>query len=256
VASIKALLFDFGGTLDGAGRHWLDRFADAYRAAGLEIGREQLDPAFSHATQKGYRAWERLRGWGLRQLCEFLVEAQLQHLSENTPVSIAHELKRESADGTRYVARISDYFCAQSSAAFAGNIHLLSKLASRFTLGVVSNFYGNLDTVLSEAGLLGFFTVVVDSSRVQIFKPDPRIFNCALEKLGLPAAKAAMVGDSIDKDCMPARKIGMKTILLTAPDNSLKPANADLVSRTKVVQTSLPVDHVIHSLEELVDIQW
>jgi putative hydrolase of the HAD superfamily len=91
---------------------------------------------------------------------------------------------------------------------------------------------------------------------VQVFKPDPRIFNCALEKLGLPAVQAAMVGDSIDKDCIPARKIGMKTILLTAPGNSPKRANADLVSRTKVVQASPPADYVIHSLEDLLDIQW
>jgi hypothetical protein len=43
MATITALLFDFGGTLDGPA-HWLDRFLASYRNAGIDISRADLDP--------------------------------------------------------------------------------------------------------------------------------------------------------------------------------------------------------------------
>ena len=48
-------------------------------------------------------------------------------------------------------------------------------------MGVVSNFYGNLENILAEADLARFFGVVVDSSRAGIFKPEPGIFDRGAE---------------------------------------------------------------------------
>ena len=80
----------------------------------------------------------------------------------------------------------------------------MAALAPRFRIGVVSNFYGNLEAVLSEAGLLPFVTAAVDSSRVGAFKPDPAIFQAALARLDARPEESAMVGDSLNKDCAPA----------------------------------------------------
>src|SRR5476651_1083242 len=46
---IRAILFDMGGTLDGDGLHWVDRFVALYAAAGLRLPRETLRAAFDHA---------------------------------------------------------------------------------------------------------------------------------------------------------------------------------------------------------------
>src|SRR4051812_40820094 len=49
---LRAILFDMGGTLDGDGLHWLDRFAAAYAAAGMTLPFETLRAAFDSAEQR------------------------------------------------------------------------------------------------------------------------------------------------------------------------------------------------------------
>ncbi len=62
--SIRAILFDFGGTLDQP-VHWLDRFLALYRACDIEIDRDQLEPAFTAATKAAYCATATMRHVGL-----------------------------------------------------------------------------------------------------------------------------------------------------------------------------------------------
>ncbi len=165
---ITTLLFDFGGTLDLPGAHWLDRFLGHYREAGLDLTRAELDRAYDHATRRGYQAGERIHAYGLRRLVDQLVAWQVDYLLEHLPGRVPPTL-RNAAGG------IAERFCAQSAAGFEQSRRVLAALAPRFRIGVVSNFYGNLEAVLGEAGLLPFVTAAVDSSRVGAFKPDPAI---------------------------------------------------------------------------------
>ena len=91
---------------------------------------------------------------------------------------------------------------------------MLEQVAERRPLALVSNFYGNISTVLAEFGLDGLFGSVVESAVVGVRKPDPRIFALGAEALGLDAACVAVVGDSYDKDIVPARKAGCRTVWL------------------------------------------
>src|SRR4051812_20588429 len=50
----RAILFDYGGTLDGPASHWLPRFLQLYRRAGVELRFERFRAAFDHATRCGY----------------------------------------------------------------------------------------------------------------------------------------------------------------------------------------------------------
>ena len=66
----------------------------------------------------------------------------------------------------------------------------------------------------SKAGLLPLIETVADSSRLGIFKPDPRIFRAALDAMAIEPDAALMVGDSLGKDCAPAQALGMTTVWL------------------------------------------
>ena len=44
--NIRGALLDFGGTLDGPGKHWSTQFADSFAAAGTRLDRQTLDRAF------------------------------------------------------------------------------------------------------------------------------------------------------------------------------------------------------------------
>ena len=66
--------------------------------------------------------------------------------------------------------------------------------------------------MLGEFGFDGLFQTVIESAVVGIRKPDPRIFLLGVEALGLKAEEVSVVGDSLEKDIIPAHKAGCRTV--------------------------------------------
>jgi len=96
---------------------------------------------------------------------------------------------------------------------------------SGLKLGIVSNTFvsGNsLEQHMEQVGILDFFTVRVYSYEFEFRKPDARIFRAAAEKIGEAAEHIMFVGDRIDKDIIPALKLGMKPVLKAAYTNAGK----------------------------------
>ena len=247
MATITALLFDFGGTLDGSA-HWLDRFLSSYRAAEIEISRAELDPAFEHATRIAYGASRIVARFGMTDLVRFLVGHQFEYLRKSGPDTLRTILGGSGAAGRhRFVEGVTNSFVRETSAGLAHSRDVIVTLKSRFKMGVVSNFYGNLDVILADAKLDRFFDVVADSSRVGIFKPQAGIFEAALEKMHCAPESTAMIGDSLAKDCAPAHKLGMRTVWLRTTesqwgDDASQPVTA--------------ADITIRSIDEVAQIQW
>jgi FMN phosphatase YigB (HAD superfamily) len=242
MATVSTLLFDFGGTLDGPA-HWLDRFLLSYRAAGIAITRAELDPAFDHATRIGYGATRVVARFGMTDLVRFLVGHQFEYLRKSGPDPLRATLDDSGAAGRhRFVEAVTKTFVGETSVGLAHSREVLGPLKSRFKMGVVSNFYGNLDRILEEAKLNRFFAAVTDSSRVGIFKPDARIFEHALKKLQCAPETVAMIGDSLAKDCAPAHKLGMRTVWLR--------------TEPRPDEDSVAPDVIIGSIDEVAQIQW
>ena len=240
---VSALLLDFGGTLDGP-LHWLDRFLSQYRAVGIELTREELDGAFEHATHAGYRAARVIRRFGMVDLIRFLVGNQVEFLAHEGPPRLRARIGSSDAKGRhRIVEQIAEGFISATREGLKANGEILKALKVRFRIGVVSNFYGNLDRILKEAGMTKMIDSITDSSQVGIFKPHPGIFEVALRGLGVAPAAAAMVGDSLEKDCVPAHRLGLTTVWYRA---GLSGDRRHCAS----------ADYTIASLRELESIRW
>ena len=221
---IRAILFDMGGTLDGDGLHWQDRFTALYRDFGVAVSRETFDAAETRANQD-----REIASSDFRQMIEFYVKWQLAHLGLTNA-----ELEENLVRG----------FIAPARKAAAANVELLAELAGRgFTLGVVSNGCGNVDKLCDDFGYTPFLSVIVDSRRVGLFKPDPAIFQYAAEKLGRDPGEIMMVGDSFDRDVRPAKQIGMKTAWLEGIEHRdcPEPSLVDLRLRTLADLASAPI---------------
>lgn len=220
---ISAVLLDFGGTLDGEGQHWLDRFYAIYAACEVGVEPPRIKEAF-------YEADRRLEGdatiaaCGFREMMRRHAQCQLAHLG---------------LAGDALVGRLADAFAVPAQEALRRSRAVLGQLqAEGYRLGVVSNFYGNVAALCAEAGLAPMLDVVLDSAIVGLRKPDPRIYLEALARLGVDPAHAAMVGDSFDRDVRPARSVGMHTFWLAPGRESQCPDPA-------------LVDGVLSSLGEL-----
>jgi FMN phosphatase YigB (HAD superfamily) len=193
---IRAILFDMGGTLDGDGLHWQDRFFALYKTLGVELPRESIRAAFDAAEQRAL-VDETIGSSNLSQMTRLYVKWQLAHLGLQD-----QDLEQHLVEG----------FVAPMRKTTAKNAQLLATLAKRgFELGVVSNGCGNVETLCADFGFTPFLSLIVDSRRVGFFKPDPAIFLHAAEKLGGDPGTIMMVGDSFDRDVVPAKKVGMKT---------------------------------------------
>lgn len=89
---------------------------------------------------------------------------------------------------------------------------VLEKLAQKYKLGIIANQVEGTQKRINDWGIGKYFDVVVASAEAGVAKPDSAIFKIALEKSGCKPENAAMIGDRLDNDIIPAKKLGMKTI--------------------------------------------
>ncbi|MGD0769651.1 MAG: HAD family hydrolase [Tepidisphaeraceae bacterium] len=108
-------------------------------------------------------------------------------------------------------------------------------------LGVISNgFTASQNTKLDAMGIRPLFSVVLISQEVGISKPDPRIFQMGLEKLGVLASEAIFVGDNPVVDVAGSRKVGIRSIWLNC--------------RGGQAPETVPCPETIASIDQLLDL--
>ena len=217
-----AILFDFGGTLDAPGVTWKERAWRLYRDAGVVSDAAVFDPVF-------YKADDALVGTVPATLG---LDATVHRVFGGVSAGLG------VAD-RRLTDRLAARFLDDARVALRASTAVLGRLARRHRLGVVSNFYGNLAAVCVEAGLAPLLGAVADSAVIGAGKPDPRIFDHALDALGIAAGDALFVGDSRPRDMEGARALAMPHVwVVEAGAPVAPPCCAD--------------DPVIHELDELV----
>lgn len=207
---IRTLLFDFGGTLDADGVAWKERFYSHYRAEGLDMTSVTFASAFFAADNP-------LIG-DMPSASD--LSATVHRLTANLETELAQRvggIGNSGGDDDRG-RRVASHFLREASETFARNRPVLEALSERYRLGIVSNFYGNLEAVCQGIGLAPLFAAIVDSHRVGAEKPDPAIFRAALEPLCATPETTLLVGDSLRRDREGARRIGMGFIWIAAAE--------------------------------------
>lgn len=194
---IKGALVDFGGTIDTDGIHWMQMFSMAYRSCGLPV--DGLREAYIYAER--YLGRNAVIGpdFTFRETLRRKIHLQLEYMHINAaPEAILD-------------------FCYSYVVRNIGTVSApaLQMLSERIPLVIVSNFYGNMRTVLREFGIDRFFKDVIESSVVGVRKPDSEIFTLGVKSLGLPAGETVAIGDSPDKDMIPAATAGCRTVWLS-----------------------------------------
>ncbi|MFC4778955.1 HAD family hydrolase [Paenibacillus sp. GCM10023252] len=89
---------------------------------------------------------------------------------------------------------------------------LLDAAAPYVRIGIIANQSEGTAARLKEYGLDEHIEAVISSAEEGLSKPDLGLYQLALDRTGCRAARAIMVGDRIDNDIIPAKKIGMKAI--------------------------------------------
>ena len=198
---IKGILIDFGGTIDSDGIHWLDAFSEAY-ALVADIPEPLLRDAYVHTE---------------RTLGANPIIAPDDSFCKTLQTKIVLQTEYMQSKGLMFTKQdtVLDY-CYNKVVRHISTVSkpVLEKLSRKYPLVLVTNFYGNMHSVLDEFGLSHLFKDVIESAVVGIRKPDPEIFRLGVNALGLTPQETIMIGDSLEKDILPAQSIGCQTLWL------------------------------------------
>ena len=240
---LKGIIFDYGGTIDTDALHWSEVIWKGYQQVGVKVSKEVYRLAYVH---------------GERSLAKFpLIKTEhnfldLLKIKLNIQTSFLVDAKmwmgmdKKEEKRSRISDQIAD-FCYQF---VLDNLKksrdVLNLLSAQYPLVLVSNFYGNIQTILDDFKL-NFFQSVIESAVVGIRKPDPRIFQMGVEALNLSPEEVVVVGDAYDKDILPASSLGCKTVWLKGIGwNGVQ--NDDETIPTAVIDTITKLPQVIGHL--------
>ena len=192
----KGDIFDYGGTLDTGGQHWGMVLWHAFERHQVPVSESQFRDAYVYAE----------RTLGKNKIIQ-PTDTFLQTLTKKVQLELTY-LNNESYTD----AIVSDVYERTKSQTALSRRVLMQMKASPMVL--VSNFYGNISVVLQEFGLDGIFAEVIESAVVGIRKPDPQIFLLGVDALGMKPEEVTVVGDSLEKDIIPAKRAGCHTVWL------------------------------------------
>lgn len=195
--NIKGVIFDYGGTLDTNGVHWFHIFRQVYAAHLPQIAEEQLREAYVY---------------GERYLATHRVVVPEDDFLAMLRKKIAIQASQLGVDDEALINQLAVDCDALVRTNMEATRRVLDVLSERYPMVLVSNFYGNIHSVLNSYGLDGYFKEIVESAVVGVRKPDPQIFALGVEALGMQPEEVVVVGDSYSKDMTPAHSLGCHTI--------------------------------------------
>ena len=199
---IKGYIFDYGGTLDTGGQHWGKVIWHAYERQQVPVSEEAFREAYVHAERTLGKNPIIQPDFTFYKTIETKIRIQLEYLQEKNDVSSV----------SYYLKKLTDDLYAITCRETAKSREVLLQLKQQYPMVLVSNFYGNIATVLQEFKLDGIFDTIIESAVVGVRKPDPQIFTLGVEALGMQPDEVVVVGDSMDKDIIPAGKAGCHTV--------------------------------------------
>ena len=209
---MKGIIFDYGGTIDSRGVHWSEVIWQAYRDAGLDtrfgISKDEFRLSYVEAERELARVRHILPGDDFYTLLLKKMRIELTDLARR---GVAPAL----ADGLESHAAELATLCDRAARQCVDEARpVLEQLSRRYPMMLVSNFYGNVDSVLRAYDLRRYFRGVIESAVVGVRKPNPTLFRLGVDALELPADEVLVIGDSLRKDILPAESIGCHTLWL------------------------------------------
>jgi epoxide hydrolase-like predicted phosphatase len=180
---IKAVIWDIGGVI---GRTE-DRTPRSQLAADLGVSTEYL-VRLIFGGEQGARA----------QLGEITVDELFQYVRKELRLAPGEfpDLYDRFFAGDRVDYELVDF---------------IRLLKPKYKIGIISNAWGDLRQMLEQWGIADTFDVVVGSGDEGILKPDPKIYEIALERFGLKPEEVIFVDDFIE-NVEGAKKLGINAI--------------------------------------------
>ncbi len=200
---VKAVFFDFGDTLVTLSPAKEELFVSAARSLGLEIGLAAVKRAYQtvdfHSKYSSVQVTDR------------------ESFYENYNEELCEALGISSYSGKLKPALTAQFKQHRRWELMEDAAEVLRRLNQRgLPLALIANWDSNLSSLTEQLGIRQFFSVIVSSQVAGVEKPDPAIFQRALDGLSLTAKthQILYVGNEYRADVLGARAAGLTPVLI------------------------------------------
>jgi putative hydrolase of the HAD superfamily len=131
---------------------------------------------------------------------------------------------------TAYIENLAEF-----NHLFEGTFELLDYLKEKYTLHIITNGFEEIQSKkMVNSNLYHYFDQIITSESVGVKKPNPKVFNFALEIAKATKENSMMIGDSLEADIQGALNVGLKVIHCVFDDAT--PTEKGIVSVTKLLE--------------------
>ena len=111
---------------------------------------------------------------------------------------------------------------------FDGTIDVLNYLEPKYEMHIITNGFDEIQSLkLERSGIKKYFDKIITSESAGVKKPNPRIFDFALQSAKTVPENSMMIGDNLEADIQGALNMNMKAIFCNFEK---KPVNEDITS--------------------------
>jgi len=200
--TVSFIWFDMGYTLLYMQRE--TTYQQALRDFGIEVPLTDIEKEF-HLTDKLF----------MREYPGFFLEPREVFMPAylgimNYRLGISVNVCKLDTKWETIKANMDDYWLP-----FDGTIDILAALKRKsIGLGIISNWDCTARDILGVAKLSDYFDHIIISCEVDCSKPDPAIFNLAMQRAGVTARDCIYVGDNYYDDAVGSQSVGMPALII------------------------------------------
>lgn len=211
---IQGIIFDYGGTIDTNSIHWSEVLWEGYQAIHIPVSKEEFRVSYVFAERALAKHPYIQPNHNFLDLLKIKCDIETDDLVNRKIWLCDNEERKEKSNA------VAKYCYDYVLDVLKISRPVIQQLSEKYPLVLVSNFYGNIETILSDFKL-EYFKDIIESAVVKVRKPDPQIFQLGIDAMRkvmnktpeeLPSTDILVVGDSYSKDIIPAASLGCKTV--------------------------------------------
>lgn len=192
---LRVLMFDLDGTL-----YDCQALLDKQREVAIDIIKDHIDCDWNEAEHKLDETQNQMQ-----QSLGYFPSMTAAAVKIGVPLKEYVKSCADRYDGSEYLERDQQL------------INTLMKLQQHYNLALVSNNNSTqIERMLSKMGIENIFQLKLGVDNTYYIKPDVRVYQHAMNKLGVLPEECMVIGDRQDIDLKPAKDLGMITMLVSS----------------------------------------
>ncbi|GGD29547.1 YjjG family noncanonical pyrimidine nucleotidase [Hyunsoonleella pacifica] len=220
--NITDIFFDLDHTLWDFEKNSALTFKKIFEINNVEV---DLNDFLEHYIPVNFKYWKLYREERIKK--DELRLARLNETFQLLQLSIEEKVIRQLSED--YIKHLSTFnFLIEDT------INILEYLKPNYRLHIITNGFSEVQhKKMDRSKIIHYFETITNSEIAGVKKPNPKIFNFALNLAKTESGRSIMIGDNLEADIEGALNIGMNTVFFN-PNST--PFNREIKVISKLIE--------------------